>query len=59
MTRADAKKLHSGDEVFWNDPDGGLCSRHLKIQSIRLEDDTATIVEPDGSVVEVFLDELQ
>lgn len=54
------KKLHQGDEVFWNDPDEGLCSRTLKIHSIELRfPNVVKIEEVDGSVVECFARELE
>jgi hypothetical protein len=52
------KKLHSGDEVFWNDPDNGACSRVYKIQTIEVNGNVVTIQEPDGSVLECFAREL-
>jgi hypothetical protein len=52
------KHLHSGDEVTWNDPDNGTCSRTDVIQDIVYgEDDTAWIQWKDGSEVQVFLSE--
>lgn len=59
MKIADAKKLHSGDQVYWNDPDDGACSRVLTIQSVEVHGNVVTIEEPDGSVVECFARELQ
>lgn len=57
--------LRAGDEVRWNDPDGGICSRTDRIQLIQYEEcevgelpETATITWPDGSCVECFLTEL-
>lgn len=52
------RSLHSGDEVKWNDPDGGLCSRTGVIGSIIYEGDCATIVWKDGDVTQVLLEEL-
>lgn len=51
MTKEEVKKLQSGDEVFWNDPDDdpeSNCSRVYKIQTINLRGDIVTIYEPDG-----------
>lgn len=54
-----AKKLRPGDEVFWNDPDEGLCSRTLKIHSIEfVPPNVFKIEEVDGSYVEVYAKEL-
>jgi hypothetical protein len=55
----DVKKLHAGDQVYWNDPDDGACSRVLTIQAIQVDGNVAAITEPDGSVVECFARELQ
>ena len=59
MTVAAAKELHSGDQVFWNDPDGGLCSRYYTIESIELfDDEMVRIYDVDGDVLECFAREL-
>lgn len=63
MTFEEAKKLQPGDEVFWNDPDEGACSRYLQIQTIDVHPDNGDltvvyIMEVDGSVVECFAREL-
>jgi hypothetical protein len=55
----DVKKLHTGDQVYWNDPDAGSCSRVLTIQAIQVDGNVVAITEPDGSVVECFARELQ
>lgn len=58
------KKLHSGDEVFWNDPDDGECSRDFVIGSIKCHlesgerDFPVTIYTQEGDVVECFASEL-
>jgi hypothetical protein len=36
MTLQEVLKLHAGDEVFWNDPRDGECSRVYQIQSIEV-----------------------
>lgn len=59
----DAKELCPGDEVYWNDPDDGACSRYYVIHTIELRchvgvGDIARIVEQDGSVLECFISEL-
>jgi hypothetical protein len=59
MTIAKAKKLQPGDEVFWNDPDDGACSRVYKIQTIEINGNVVTIMEPDGSVLECYARELR
>jgi hypothetical protein len=53
------RNLHPGDEITWNDPDAGRCSRRGIIQNIEYgEDDSAIITFTDGSVIGVFLKEL-
>jgi len=59
MTSEQAKKIHVGDEVFWNDPDEGACSRILKVLSIEVTDNVAAIQDVDGSIVECFVEELE
>lgn len=51
-------ELHPGDEVFWNDPDEGSCSRIIKIQSIRVNGEIVILTDEDGSTLECFADEL-
>lgn len=50
--------LLPGDEVFWNDPDEGICSGVYTIVSIIQEGDICVIRNSEGSVVECFLNEL-
>ena len=60
MRIRDIKQLHKGDEVFWNDPDEGACSRTLKIHSIEFfPPNLVRIMEVDGSVVECYARELE
>ena len=58
MTRKDAKQLQTGDEVLWNDPDDGACSRIYTIQNIEITGDIVSIQDKDGSNLECFLSEL-
>lgn len=58
MKISDARKLHNGDEVFWTDPDNGLCSRHLVIKNIKTNGQTITIEDKNGDVLECFAKEL-
>ena len=58
MRVAEAKKLATGDQVFWTDPDDGACSRHYTILAIEVVGNVVTIEEPDGSVLECFAREL-
>jgi hypothetical protein len=49
-------KFHNGDEVFWTDPDDGLCSGVATfIQSVN---EDITIIEKDGLKIEVYTDEI-
>lgn len=59
MKISDVRKLHQGDEVYWEDPDEGRCSRVLKIQTINVSGNVVSIMEPDGSVVECYARELR
>ena len=62
MSADQVKALRPGDEVYWNDPDGDLCSRVYKIASIGTlddEDDPPVIIrDVHGSVLECFAHEL-
>lgn len=68
MTPSAVKALRPGDQVKWNDPDRGLCSRIITIASIEIcnedenadEDDAIIKIEGiDGDYVEVFAHELE
>jgi hypothetical protein len=53
------RRLHVGDEVTWNDPDEGQCTRTGVICEIRyIGGDIASITFTDGWRSEVFLSEL-
>ena len=53
------RHLVPGDEVTWNDPDGGACSRTGIILEIEFTgQDTADITMTDGWNTEVMLSEL-
>jgi hypothetical protein len=58
MKLSETKKLAPGDEVYWTDPDGGICSRIYKIQSISVNGSIVVIQDVDGSVLECFAREL-
>jgi hypothetical protein len=64
MTLEEAKKLHAGDEVYWTDPDDGLCSCLYTISKIEIIEDGihtfAKIWDTNGSYNynECYLDEL-
>jgi len=52
------KGLGHGDRVYWNDPDGGKCSRSYDIASIEVVGDLVKIVDVDGSELECLIKEL-
>ncbi len=65
MTAGQVLKLNPHDEVFWTDPDEGVCSRYVKILSIDHRgphddpnDPVVRITEMDGSVIECYASEL-
>lgn len=61
MTLKEVRALHRGDEVWWEDPDNGACSRHykiLEIEVIDIEEEVVSIRDEDGSVLECFASEL-
>jgi hypothetical protein len=60
MKITDVKKLHKGDEVYWNDPDAGECSGIVKIKSITfVPPNVVQIEEDDGSYLECYARELE
>jgi len=62
MNKKQVKALHNGDEVYWNDPDEGLCSKYIVIRHITLMDETddpiICITSNDGDDLECFAHEL-
>jgi hypothetical protein len=69
MTLNEIAELHSGDEVYWTDPDGGRCSKSIVISQVivhasdwsaeKTEDqEEVTIISKDGSHLECFANEL-
>lgn len=60
MRITDVKRLHSGDEVYWEDPDNGLCSDFVRIKEIEfIPPNFVRIMSPDGFVLECFARELK
>jgi len=54
-----AKQLHSGDEITWNDPDDGLCSRSMIICEIKYKGNGAfSIIDTNGNHLECFACEI-
>jgi len=58
MTKEQIKNLHSGDEITWNDPDDGNCSKTAPLRKIEVKGDMAKIYWLDGGYTEAFLSEL-
>jgi hypothetical protein len=59
MTLDQVRNLHPGDQVTWNDPDDGLCSKTAVIGSIEVDDDTViSIIWQDGGELECYAHEL-
>lgn len=51
--------LKAGDQVTWNDPDGGICSRTVTIGEIKFRgDDAVEITVVSGDVIGALLTEL-
>jgi len=68
MKLEQVRKLQNGDEVFWNDPDDGLTSRNITIQSIKVlapddgeeyGDEIVCICSKDGDELECYAHELE
>ena len=58
MESNEIKQLHSGDEVTWNDPDDGICTRTLTIQSIKIKGEVVCITDSEGQYLECLSSEL-
>lgn len=58
MTRDEVMALDNGDEVYWNDPDEGTCSRYLTIQTIDVNGEVVVITDKQGLTLECLASEL-
>jgi hypothetical protein len=58
MKLKEIENLQNGDEVFWTDPDDGIGSRHIIIQSIKINGEVICITGDDGSELECYDHEL-
>jgi hypothetical protein len=58
MEETAVEQLKAGDKVFWNDPDDGLTSRTIKIQSISVRGEMVMITGVDGDYLECYAGEL-
>ncbi len=50
--------LGTGDEVYWNDPDEGICSGHAKFIGHMSYVDGVSVIVKDGIKMQVFTKEL-
>lgn len=51
-------KYNVGDEVYWNDPDRGLCSGYFTVAKV-LDDDMLLLENDYGDTLEVFTHEIR
>ena len=58
MTTNQVRKLHNDDEVYWNDPDDGICSYQIEITDIWFEGEIVCIIDQDGNYLECLVEEL-
>jgi hypothetical protein len=58
MKLKEVKQLHRGDEVYWNDPDNGLCSKVIQILTIRVNGNVVQIIGMDAAYLECYAHEL-
>jgi hypothetical protein len=56
MDDENSEKFSVGDEVFWNDPDDGICSKYAKI--IEFKSEFYVLVDRNGNSFEAFEHEL-
>jgi hypothetical protein len=62
MTIEQVKQLHSGDRVFWDDPDCSICSRYYTIAEIVILNEQKEIVQivgNEGDMVECLAKEIE
>ena len=58
MTKNQLKNLHHGDEITWNDPDGGECSITDRISRIEFHGEIVGIHWLNGDYTEAFPSEI-
>jgi|TARA_R110002051_G_scaffold306103_1_gene376484 hypothetical protein len=56
MTNSE-QKFHNGDDVYWVDPDEGICSGIATF--IEYLDEHVAMVRKDGVLIDVYIKELQ
>lgn len=64
MTKDEVFNLIPNDEVYWNDPDDGACSRIYKIMEINVicqgdNDPVVKILDVSGDCIECYASELR
>ena len=50
-------ELDRGSEVYWNDPDDGICSGFYTVLSVNMMAETIWLGNDAGSEVEAYFDE--
>lgn len=58
MTLKQAKTLKPGDIVFWEDPDGGSCSRNYTIKTVSVTGNIVSIEDETGDGIGCYAREL-
>ena len=55
MLLKEIRELSHGDEVYWTDPDDGLCNKHITIREIQINEDPDDPAleedEPDAVII--------
>ena len=61
MTLEEVARLHPGDEVHWEDPDEGMCSKTGNVVYVSMNTDNSVVVVlfTDGTYLECFPSELR
>ena len=61
MNITHVRQLHAGDQVKWNDPDDGICTKVIDIVAIFYPITTSDVIKiwgKDGSYLECYAKEL-
>jgi hypothetical protein len=60
MTIDQVRKLQPGNNIRWNDPDHGLCSRDIVVKSFTIEegDDIISLYGQEDDYLQCFAHEL-
>jgi len=54
----EVKRLQTGDEVHWEDPDNSLTTRYVTVQKIKISGEVISITDINGDNLECFAHEL-